>query len=212
MKKFPKAVAAVNALKKTDPILKKVIEKVGSVKIELDTKETVFESLATSIIYQQLHGKAAATILKRFIALFDCVGGEFPEPDQILEVKLDYLRSAGLSQNKALAIQDLARKAQSGRIPDRKKAETMSDEELIEAFSQVRGVGEWTAQMLLIFTFGRQDVLPTGDYGVRKGFATVYKKRDLPTPKQLSQYAEKWRPYRSVASWYMWRALDLEKI
>lgn len=210
MPRFPKALPASRFLAEADSRLAQVIAEVGPITVEIDPDETVFESLASSIVYQQLHGKAAATILGRFKALFPGAQG-FPEPGQVLATDEAALRATGLSGSKLLSIQDLARKVIAGQVPDRAQAETMDDDALIESLTQVRGIGPWTAQMMLIFTLGRPDVLPTGDYGVRKGFATLYRKKEMPTPQALQKVAEKWRPYRSVASWYLWRVLELER-
>jgi DNA-3-methyladenine glycosylase II len=207
-KKFPNALKAARYLSKADPKLAQVIKEVGAVKIELDFGESVFQSLLTSIVYQQLHGKAAASILARFIVLFG-KGKAFPSPRRVLEMEESLMRGAGLSQNKINAIRDLAKKVLDGTVPSRLMAEKMTDEELILAVTQVKGIGVWTAQMLLIFTLGRPDVLPAGDYGVRKGFARVYRKKKMPAPKELEKACEHWRPYRSVGSWYLWRSLEL---
>ena len=182
----------------------------GAVKIELDADETVFESLTSAIVYQQLHGKAAATILGRVKTVCH-PRGEFPTPAQLLAASDEALRGAGLSRSKLLALKDLAQRVTDGLVPTRAKAETMSDAALIEALTEVRGIGPWTAQMLLIFTLGRPDVLPVDDFGVRKGFAVVYGKKKMPTPKELALYGEQWRPFRSIAAWYLWRALELER-
>ncbi len=207
--KFPKALQSQRHLKSVDPILAKIIEQVGPVRIEIDPEETVFESLATSIIYQQLHGKAAAAILGRFKALFE--GTPFPKPEQVLQTPEETLRGTGLSRTKILSMKDLSEKTLSGQLPSRTQAEKLSDEELQNALTQVRGIGPWTAQMLMIFTLGRPDVLPTGDFGVRRGYAAVYKNKKMPTPKQLETAAKIWHPFRSAASWYLWQALELEQ-
>ena len=205
---FPKARKASRHLSDTDPRLKLVIDQVGPVGIRLDLNETVFASLARSIVYQQLHGKAAASIVEKFKALYG-EDGLFPEPQQVVATEMTLLRSAGLSGAKAAAIKDLAKKTDLGLIPDRAAAETMTDAELIEAITQVKGIGRWTVEMFLIFTLGRTDVFPVHDYGVRKGFAAVYRKRALPTPKAFEKIGERWKPFRSAAAWYFWRALEL---
>jgi DNA-3-methyladenine glycosylase II len=134
---------------------------------------------------------------------------EFPAPEEIIKATEEKLMSAGLSRAKAKAVKDLAVHVTSGILPLREKAHLMTDIELIEACSKVRGIGRWTSEMFLIFTLGRIDVLPIHDFGVRKGFMKVYNKRRMPTPKELDKYGERWKPYRSVASWYMWRALEI---
>jgi DNA-3-methyladenine glycosylase II len=206
---FPGSLKAMNHLKRSDPRFAPVFARVGRMKVELDRKETVFESLAVSIIYQQLHGKAAAAITAKFRALFPKTR-RFPGPKAILAMDPARIRTAGLSEAKTAAILDLARKTLAREVPDRRAAEKLTDEELIAAFTKVKGVGPWTAQMLLIFTLGRIDVLPTGDYGVRKGLARLYGLKELPTPKELDSMGAKWAPYRSVAAWYLWRVTELE--
>ena len=136
----------------------------------------------------------------------------FPTPEQILNASDERLRSAGLSRNKMLAIRDLAATALDGTVPTVQRAHRMSDEELIERLTEVRGIGRWTVEMLLMFRLGRPDVLPVDDYGVRKGFAKMKKLADLPKPKQLAAYGEKWKPFRSVAAWYMWRASEMKDL
>lgn len=206
---FPGSIRAINHLRKADPKFVPIMDRVGRMKTEWDPDESIFESLVTSIIYQQLHGKAAATIAHRFRELFSKRGG-FPSAKKVLGVDSARIRSAGLSEAKTAAILDLAEKTLARKVPDRKAAETLTDEALIEAYSQIRGVGPWTAQMLLIFTLRRQDVLPTGDYGVRKGLAILYGLSTMPTPKELSLLGAKWAPYRSVASWYLWRVTEFK--
>lgn len=195
-------------LSQVDPQLKEVIEKIGPMTIKLDPLETVFESLGASILYQQLHGKAAAKILERLKILFGSAI-DFPRPEQINGVSEDHLMTVGLSRAKAKAIKDLAEKTSANLIPDRARSDEMSDAELIDAFCQVRGIGRWTAEMFLIFTLGRLDVLPVHDFGVRKGFMTVYRQPDMPTPKELEKYGERWYPFRTAAAWYLWRSLEL---
>jgi 3-methyladenine DNA glycosylase/8-oxoguanine DNA glycosylase len=164
-----------------------------------------FDALAESIAYQQLSGKAAATIWGRVRALFP---GKHLDPQAVVEMADEKLRAAGLSRSKVAALKDLAAKTIEGIVPTGPAAMKMTDEELIERLTTVRGIGRWTVEMLLLFDLGRLDVWPVHDYGVRKGFARVFGKRKLPTPKQLLKLGEKWRPYRSVAAWYFWRALD----
>ena len=207
-RRFPKALKASRHLSSVDKRLSRVIQGIGSVKIDLEPDESIFESLAISIIYQQLHGKAAAAIATRLKSHFS-KEDSFPSPEQLQSATLPELRSVGLSESKARALQDLAQKTKSNSIPDRATAEAMSDKALIEAFTTVKGIGPWTAQMLLIFTLGRTDVLPIADYGVRKGFALLYGKKKLPTPKELEKFGELWKPYRSAASWYLWRVTEL---
>lgn len=165
-----------------------------------------FEALAESIVYQQLSGKAAATIWSRVRRLYP--SRRRLDPAAVLATADAKLRAAGLSASKTRALKDLATKTLDGTVPSSRTLAKMSDEEIITRLTTVRGIGAWTAQMLLLFDLGRPDVWPHTDYGVRKGFAKTFGRRKLPTPKQLFQLGEKWRPYRSVAAWYFWRALD----
>src|ERR1700719_2491325 len=166
-----------------------------------------FDALAESIAYQQLNGKAAATIWKRVRALYP--RRKYLDPRHVLETPDEKLRGAGLSRSKAAAIKDLAARTIDGTVPSARVLAKMSDEEIIARLTTVRGIGRWTVEMLLLFDLGRPDVWPVDDYGVRKGFAKTFGKRKLPKPKQLMKLGEKWRPHRSVAAWYFWRALDL---
>lgn len=199
---------AVIFLSETDPKLQEVIKKVGALSIKLDPLKTVFESLGSSILYQQLHGNAAAKILERLKVLFGSVV-DFPKPEQIVAATEDQLMSVGLSRAKAKALKDLADKVSANLIPDRAQANEMDNLQLTEAFTQVKGIGRWTVEMFLIFTLGRRDVLPIHDFGVRNGFMKVYRKRRMPTPKELEKYGERWQPFRTAAAWYLWRALEL---
>ncbi len=214
--------SACEHLTRVDRQLAKIIARSGPCHLQQETTQSIFEALLESIIYQQLNGKVAATITARVKALFPentkrirtrrgLVDG-FPTPEQILAASEEHLRSAGLSRAKMLAIRDLAAKALDGTVPTVKQAHKMSDEELIERLDSVRGIGRWTVEMLLMFRLGRPDVLPVGDYGVRKGFARMRKLAELPKPKELMAYGERWKPYRSVASWYMWRAAEMKDL
>jgi DNA-3-methyladenine glycosylase II len=165
-----------------------------------------FDALAESIAYQQLSGKAAASIWKRVRALFP--KRKFLDPKLVLETPEEKFRAAGLSRSKVAALKDLAAKTLDRTVPTTRQMAKMTDEEIIERLIQVRGIGRWTAEMLLLFELGRPDVWPVHDYGMRKGFAKIFGKRKLPTPKQMLREGEKWRPYRSVVAWYCWRALD----
>ena len=165
-----------------------------------------FDALAESIAYQQLSGKAAATIWKRVRALFP--RRKHLDPKLVLATPDEEFRAAGLSRSKVAALKDLAAKTIDGTVPSSRALARMTDDEIIARLTTVRGIGRWTAEMLLLFDLGRLDVWPVADYGVRKGFAKTFGRRKLPTPKQLMKLGEKWRPYRSVAAWYFWRALD----
>lgn len=207
-KPHPNRLRAMKFLAESHPHLKRLIKKVGPPRLAYDTRKEVFEALASAIVGQQLHGKAAETIRRRFIALYS-KSGAFPTPAWVLKTKHELLLTAGLSNAKAKAIRDLAERISQGQIPDRKKAEAMTDAELIEALTQVKGIGRWTVEMFLIFTLGRPDVWPVHDFAVRKGYVSVFKKRKDPSPKELDQLGEKWKPYRSMLAWYMWRATEL---
>ena len=201
--------AALAHLRARDATLRRLIDRAGPFALQLQRTSSVFGALAQAIVYQQLSGKAAATIFARLCALFrNAAAG--PTPEQILRASEDKLRSAGLSRSKALSLLDLARRARAGEIPSLLEIRSMTDADIIERLTQVRGIGRWTVEMLLIFRLGRPDVLPADDYGVRKGFALTYKKPELPSPKELAKRGERWKPYRTVASWYLWRALDPE--
>ncbi len=165
-----------------------------------------FDALAESIAYQQLSGKAAATIFGRVRALYP--RRKWLDPEQLLATPDETLRAAGLSRAKTASLKDLAAKTIDGTVPAGRALIRMTDDEIITRLTAVRGIGRWTVEMLLLFDLGRPDVWPVDDYGVRKGFAKTFRRRKLPTPKQLMKFGEKWRPYRSVAAWYFWRALD----
>jgi DNA-3-methyladenine glycosylase II len=214
--------AACRHLSRVDRTLARIIARSGPCHLQMETTQSIFEVLLESIIYQQLNGKVAATITARVKALFSenkkrirtrhGLVDAFPSPEQILAAPEERLRSAGLSRAKMLAIRDLAAKTLDGTVPTIKQARRMSDEDLIERLDRVRGVGRWTVEMLLLFRLGRPDVLAVDDYGLRKGFAKMHKLETLPTPKELLAYGEHWRPYRSVASWYMWRAAEMKDL
>jgi len=199
---------ALKHLRSNDENMARLIKVVGSFRMELKQTHDVFTSLAEAIVYQQLHGKAAATIYGRLCALFP-KSIEGPTPQQILRASDEKLRGAGLSQAKMLALRDLAQKVRDGVLPTLEEIHQLDDEAIIDSLIQVRGIGRWTAEMLLMFRLGRPDVLPVDDYGIRKGFAIAFGQDDMPTRKQLQQAGEAWRPYRTVASWYLWRANDL---
>ncbi|MEO8043570.1 MAG: DNA-3-methyladenine glycosylase 2 family protein [Spartobacteria bacterium] len=180
-------------------------------KVERDPLLRPFDALAESIAYQQLSGKAAATIFGRVRALYP--RRKWFSPELVLATPDETFRSAGLSRSKTVAIKDLAAKTLDGTVPTRAALDRMSDEEIITRLTTVRGIGRWTVEMLLLFDLGRLDVWPINDYGVQKGYAKTFGKKKLPKPKELLAIGERWRPYRSVAAWYFWRALDApEKI
>ena len=168
-----------------------------------------WQALVRSVAYQQLNGTAAQTIFNRFLALFPDT--KFPTPEQIVAAPDEKMRGAGLSRAKTAAIKDIAAKTIAGVVPERRAITKLSDVEIVERLTMIRGVGPWTVEMMLMFTLGRLDVLPATDYGVRNGFAIVYGWKELPLPKDLLAHGERWRPYRSIAAWYMWQAVDLAK-
>jgi DNA-3-methyladenine glycosylase II len=190
----------------TDPRMAALIARSVRYNIKPTRSIRPFEALAESIVYQQLSGKAAATIWSRVRRLYP--SRRRLDPAAVLDTPDAKLRAAGLSTSKTRALKDLAAKTLDGTVPSSRALAKMSDEEVIARLTAVRGIGAWTAQMLLLFDLGRPDVWPHTDYGVRKGFAKTFGRRKLPTPKQLFRLGEKWRPYRSVAAWYFWRALD----
>lgn len=196
---------AVNHLKKSDPVLRAIIERVGPCRMEYGVPE--FSSLAEAIVYQQLNGKAAVTIFNRFAAL----AGEPITPEGILKLSDEQLRSVGLSKQKSAYLKDLAAKTAAGLL-DFARLPQLTDEEIIEHLTQVKGIGVWTAHMFLMFSLRRPNVLPTGDYGVQMAIRKHYKKRKLPKPKDMEKIAKAWEPYRSVACWYMWRSLDIKTV
>jgi methylated-DNA-[protein]-cysteine S-methyltransferase len=201
------ARAAVEHLRAADPALARVVDAVGPCRLALRTTPSVFTALAEAIVYQQLTGKAAATIYARVCALF-ARPHEGPTPDQILRASDTRLRGAGLSRAKLLALRDLARRTRAGEIPTLAEVRGMPDEAVIERLTAVRGIGRWTVEMLLIFRLGRPDVLPADDYGVRKGYALAFGTRALPSRREVEARGARWRPYRTVASWYLWRAAE----
>jgi DNA-3-methyladenine glycosylase II len=197
---------ACRHLCEADPRLGVLIARAGPFTMRPPPTQSLFAALVEAIVYQQLSGKAAATILRRVVALY--LPRRFPRPQDILDTPPERLRVAGLSAAKTLAVRDLAARTLDGTVPSMLRVRRMSDDEIIERLTTVRGVGRWTVEMLLLFRLGRPDVLPVGDLGVRKGFHRTFGGRVMRDPVVLSRRAERWRPYRSVASWYLWRALD----
>jgi len=200
------ARAALRVLKANDAALGAVIKRIGACRLQLRGGITPFNALLRAVVYQQLSGKAAASIYDRTLDLFSY---RRPTPDKVLRTGPARLRSAGLSRGKTASILDLADKTRTGAVPSTRALRHMSDAAIIDAFTQVHGIGRWTVEMLLIFHLGRADVLPGSDLGVRKGLQRVHRLRQLPSPEQVLRIGERWRPYRSVASWYLWRALEL---
>jgi DNA-3-methyladenine glycosylase II len=196
---------AILHLKKSDPVLADIIERVGPYKMSYD--EPAFHSLAEAIVYQQLHGKAAATIFKRLTDL----AGDRLTPEGILKLTEEQMRGVGLSKQKLTYLRDLAEKTQAG-VLDFAKLANLPDHEVIQRLTQVKGIGVWTAHMFLMFSLRRPDVLPTGDLGIQMAIRKHYRKRKLPKPAQMEKIAKCWAPYRSVACWYLWRSLDVKTI
>jgi DNA-3-methyladenine glycosylase II len=199
--------SALKHLSSADKVLARLIKKVGPCTLKPRSRRAPFQALVIAVTHQQLNGTAAQTILKRVLALYP--GKRFPTPDDLLATSDERLRAAGLSRAKTAAIKDIAAKTIAGIVPGTRAIVKMSNEEILERLTTVRGVGPWTVEMLLMFTLGRLDVLPVTDYGVRKGFAVTYGWEELPTPKELLAHGERWRPHRSTAAWYLWRALEL---
>jgi DNA-3-methyladenine glycosylase II len=197
---------ALTHLAKTDKTLGRLIRQVGACTLNRK-KRSPYEALVRSVVFQQLNGTAAQTILDRVKALYP--GRRFPAPEDLTGTPDERLRGAGLSRAKILAVKDIAAKTLEGMVPTSRGISRMADAEIVEHLTALRGVGPWTVEMLLIFTLGRPDVLPATDYGVRKGFALTYGRKDLPHPKELLEFGERWRPHRTIASWYLWRALEL---
>lgn len=197
---------AVAHLRTADPALTGLIKKVGPFSLKLTPTKSLFEALLRSIVYQQLHGKAAATIHGRVLTVLAQHGGPTAEATGLATD--DDLRGAGLSRNKLLAIRDLATKCRAGTVPALATARKLGDDELVARLTEVRGIGPWTVHMLLLFHLGRPDVMPTGDFAIRLAFQKLYHKRRSPTPEAIIKHARSWQPYRSVASWYLWRSLD----
>lgn len=196
---------AINHLKKSDPVMRAIIERVGPCRMEFG--EPVFHSLAEAIVYQQLNGKAAVTIFNRFTAL----AGDPVIPERIVKLTAEQMRSVGLSKQKSSYLRDMAERALRGEL-NFTRLPGMTDDEVIEHLTQVKGVGVWTAHMFLMFTLKRPNVLPTGDFGVQTAIKKHYNKRKMPKPLQMEKIAKPWEPYRSIACWYLWRSLDIKTV
>jgi len=199
-------VSARRALARADPTLAALMRRLGPFRLQMRPFHSPFAALAESIVYQQLHGKAAASIFARVCERVG-VGAAFTS-EALLATPEPVLRGAGLSGAKTAALKDLAQKTREGAVPTMAEVPRLGDEELIERFTQVRGIGQWTVEMLLIFRLGRPDVLPVDDYAIRKGFMLMQGLEESPRPRDVLAYGERWRPWRTVASWYLWRSLD----
>src|SRR3954462_6198215 len=200
---------ACSHLIQADPRLGALMSRAGPFTMRPRPAQSLFSALMRSIVYQQLTGKAAETILSR--AILACGPGRFPTPRQVLAISPERLRQAGLSTAKTAAVRDLAAKTLDGTVPSLARIRRMEDEEIIQRLTEVRGIGRWTVEMLLMFRLGRPDVLPIDDFGVRNGFRLADGLRGMPTPRALAEFGARWAPYRTVAAWYLWRAVDLHK-
>jgi DNA-3-methyladenine glycosylase II len=201
--------AIILHLGNVDPVMKQLIAAAGPFAIETREEHSSFETLARAIAHQQLNGKAAQSILNRFVST--CGQGIFPEPAGLLRLEDAALRGAGFSFSKIAALRDLATKTLSGIVPLREHLHALSDLEIIERLTAVRGIGRWTVEMLLMFQMRRPDVLPVDDFGVRQGFRLAYGLKEMPPPKVLAIFGARWAPHRSAAAWYLWRAVDLHR-
>lgn len=199
---------AIQHLTRADKVLAALIKKVGPCELKPKGRRSPFEALVHAVAHQQLNGTAATSILGRVKALYP--GRRFPRPEDLVATPDARLRKAGLSRAKVAAVKDIAANTIAGVVPTSRAIARLSDAEILDRLTTLRGVGPWTVEMLLIFTLGRADVWPVTDYGVRKGFALAYGRRELPTPKELLEHGEKWRPHRTTAAWYLWRALELK--
>jgi DNA-3-methyladenine glycosylase II len=201
--------AAAYRVLRADPVMAGLIEAAGPCRIAHEPQRTPFEALMHAIAHQQLNGTAAGRILARFTALFGDTA--FPSPQQLLDTDAQALRAAGFSFAKIAALKDLAAKALAGVVPAAVQLAELEDLAIIERLTTVRGIGRWTVEMLLIFQLQRPDVLPVDDFGVRNGFRLAYRLAGMPLPRALAAYGERWKPYRSIAAWYLWRAVELSR-
>ena len=196
-------------LAKVDPVMRRLIREIGPYSLPTNIRRPPFEILVRAIANQQLNGTAAETILRRLVALFP--GRTFPTPDDLLTASEDDMRGVGFSRAKVAALRDLAAKTLDGTVPPARVIRRLDDDVIVDRLTQVRGIGRWTVEMLLIFYLGRPDVFPADDFGVRAGFRVAYGLADLPKPKELLLHGERWRPYRTTAAWYLWRAVERAK-
>jgi len=201
--------AALRHLRRVDPVMAQLIARAGPYVLKPERGVGAYEALVEAVAHQQLTGKAARTILGRFYALYgiDCC----PEPARLAETPDAALRGCGFSRAKTAALKDIAARTLDGTIPPRRMLARLKDEAIIARLIEARGVGRWTVEMFLMFTLARPDVLPVDDYGIRLGYKIAYGKRTLPKPKSLAKFGERWAPYRTTASWYLWRAVDLHR-
>lgn len=192
-----------------DPVMMRLVTAAGRLRLARTIEHTPFEALARAVANQQLSGLVASRILGRFEERIG--GGRFPTPEQVVESPIEAMRGVGFSYAKIASLKDLAARTLEGVVPHAAELEPLHDDEIVERLTQVRGIGRWTVEMLLIFQMGRPDILPVDDFGVRNGFRLAYGLRGLPTPRALATYGERWAPFRSIATWYLWRACDLAK-
>ncbi|MGH8131181.1 MAG: DNA-3-methyladenine glycosylase family protein [Steroidobacteraceae bacterium] len=200
---------ALRHLRRVDPVMAQLIRRAGPYAPRPERSIGAYEALVQAVAHQQLTAKAANTILGRFFALYG--GSSFPTPDLLVATPDEHLRGVGFSRAKAASLKDIAAKTLDGTIPARRLLSRMKDETIIERLIAARGVGRWTVEMFLMFTLGRPDVLPVDDYGICNGFRIAYGKRKLPKPRALAKFGERWAPYRTTASWYLWRAVDFDR-
>lgn len=199
---------SIQFLSSSDPVMARLISKVGPCELRPDRKRSPFQGLVQAVAHQQLNGKAASTILGRFVGLFE--HGRFPGPEEVTGLDVERLTSVGFSRAKAGYIREIARCTMEGIVPTRARIARMSDATIVERLTEIKGVGRWSVEMFLIFGLGRPDVLPIHDFGIRKGFSVAYGRRKMPEPKAIERQGERWKPHRTVASWYLWRAADLK--
>lgn len=193
-------------LSKVDPVMKRLIQSLPPFTHKSETIKSPFEALVRAVASQQLHGKAAEAILRRFISLVP--GKLFPDPGDMERLTDDQLRSAGFSRSKIATLSNLAENVKNGVVPSSAEIATLEDDEIVARITQVHGIGRWTVEMLLIFHMGRPDVWPVDDFGIRKGFMRAYGLQEMPKPKALRELGDNWRPYRTIASWYLWCAAN----
>ena len=201
---------ALRHLRRVDPVMAQLIRRAGPYAVKPERGTGAYEALVQAVAHQQLTGKAAQTILGRFYALYGIAC--CPEPARLVETPDAALRGCGFSRAKAAALKDIAARSLDGSIPHRRALARMKNEAIIERLVEARGVGRWTVEMFLMFTLGRPDILPVDDYGIRLGYKIAYGKRTLPKPKSLAKLGESWAPYRTTASWYLWRAVDMHRV
>jgi DNA-3-methyladenine glycosylase II len=196
-------------LSRVDPVMAQLIRRAGPYAVKPERGTGAYEALVEAVAHQQLTGKAARTILGRFYALYG--SDRCPEPARLVETPDQALRGCGFSRAKSASLKDIAAKSLDGTIPPRRSLARMKNESIIERLIEARGVGRWTVEMFLMFTLGRPNVLPVDDYGIRLGYKIAYGKRTLPKQKALAKFGERWAPYRTTASWYLWRAVDMQR-